>query len=46
MEIAASAKKDLEENKKLKAKVTDNEVYITEPLEEKIQTEEQKIITG
>ena len=37
----------LEENEKLKAKVTDNEVYITKLLEEKAQAEEQnQIITG
>ena len=34
----------LEENEKLKAKVTANEVYITKLLEEKTQAEEQ--ITG
>ena len=38
---------NVEENEKLKAKVTDNEEYITELLEEKTQAEEQKqIITG
>ena len=38
---------NVEENEKLKAKVADNEVYITELLEEKTQAEEQKqIITG
>ena len=38
---------NVEDYKKLKAKVTDNEVYITELLEEKTQAEEQKqIITG
>ena len=39
---------NVEENKKLKAKVTDNEVYITELLEGKTaQAEEQKqIIIG
>ena len=37
----------IEDYKKLKAKVADNEVYITELLEEKTQAEEQKqIITG
>ena len=38
---------NVEENEKLKAKVSDNEVYITKLLEEKTQAEEQKqIITG
>ena len=38
---------NVEENEKLKAKVNDNEVYITELLEEKAQAKEQKqIITG
>ena len=38
---------NVEENKKLKAKVTDNEVYINNLLKEKTQAEEQKqIITG
>ena len=41
---------NVEENEKLKAKVTDNEIYITELLEEKTQAEEQlkekQIITG
>ena len=38
---------NVEKNEKLKAKVTDNEVYISELLEEKAQAEEQKqIITG
>ena len=38
---------NVEEHEKLKAKVADNEVYITEILEEKTQAEEQKqIITG
>ena len=50
MEIATSIKKKrnfLEEIEKLKTKVTDNETYITELLEEKAQAEEQKqIITG
>ena len=32
---------NVEENEKLKAKVTDNEEYITELLEEKTQEEEQ-----
>ena len=37
----------IEENEKLKAKVADNEVHITELLEEKTQAEEQKrMITG
>ena len=37
----------IEDYEKLKAKVADNEVYITELLEEKTQAEEQKqIITG
>ena len=37
----------IEENEKLKAKVTDNEVYITELLEGKTQAEQQiQIITG
>ena len=40
-------RKCLDNYEKLKAKVTDNEVYITELLEEKTQAEEQKqIITG
>ena len=40
-------RKYLDNYEKLKAKVTDNEVYITELLEEKTQAEEQKqIITG
>ena len=35
------------DNEKLRAKVPDNEVYITEILEEKKQVEEEKqIITG
>ena len=39
---------NVEENEKLEAKVTDNEKYITELLEEnKTQAEEQKqVITG
>ena len=38
---------NVEEYEKLKAKVTDNEMYIAELLEEKAQAEEQKqIITG
>ena len=42
---------NVEENEKLKAKVTDNEVYITELLEEKAQAEkkyckEKQITTG
>ena len=44
MKISASTKKEknyLEENKKLKAKVTNNKEYITELLEEKAQAEEQ-----
>ena len=37
----------IEYHEKLKAKVADNEVYITEILEEKTQVEEKKqIITG
>ena len=37
----------IEDYEKLKAKVADNEVYITEILEEKTQVEEKKqIITG
>ena len=37
----------IEDYEKLKAKVADNEVYITEILEEKAQVEEKKrIITG
>ena len=37
----------IKDYEKLKAKVADNEVYITELLEEKTQAEEQKqIITG
>ena len=37
----------IEDYEKLKAKVADNEVYITELLEEKTQAEEQKqIVTG
>ena len=38
---------NIEDYEKLKAKVANNEIYITELLEEKIQAEEQKqIITG
>ena len=38
---------NVEENEKLKAKVADNEVYITKLLKEKTQAKEQKqIITG
>ena len=38
---------NVEEYEKLKAKVADDEVHITELLEEKAQAEEQKqIITG
>ena len=36
---------NVEENEKLKAKVADNEIYITELLEEKTQAEEEKQIT-
>ena len=38
---------NIEDYEKLKAKVADNEVYITEILEEKTQVEEKKqIVTG